>query len=260
MSEKYPVEVPEPKSRKGKVSWTDAEEEKIVELTANMRLSDITSPLVTLFERAQQQLPEHRRRCVKNIKNMKAVADKVTLRLAQLKARANAPLPPPPAPAPRVPTQDEVLSETPLDRLLALSISRLVGDLGKLKEIEQGLTRLGRVESLLSKILICLPSNGNGGPHKEPQTEVKRKKIAILGLLNSQMGEIQKSCGGLADLHFVSKDVSAPSVSGSDCVVLMANFISHGMQEQVYSQVPRDKVFLHHGGLSTLKELLERIS
>jgi hypothetical protein len=83
--------------------------------------------------------------------------------------------------------------------------------------------------------------------------------IAIVGLRYGQDGHVARACGGLADLKFVDASRSETSFPQSDVVILMTKFIQHRWTETAYRTFPRERVHLHHGGITKLVRRIKRV-
>jgi hypothetical protein len=85
-------------------------------------------------------------------------------------------------------------------------------------------------------------------------------KIAIVGLRFGQTHHVAKACEDVADLKFVAANTAEISFPDADAVILMTRFIQHRWTEVAYRDFPRERVHLHHGGISKLVRLIRRIA
>jgi len=87
-----------------------------------------------------------------------------------------------------------------------------------------------------------------------------RIRIAILGPMDRQAGVIASRCSRQARLKFVNRNRGDRSFPGCDHLILWTRFITHDWTEVAYRQFPRDRVHLHHGGLSGLVEKINELA
>ena len=75
------------------------------------------------------------------------------------------------------------------------------------------------------------------------------------------MHDVADSCGKVADLHFLSKDISRPEFRRqADDVILVVKFLSHAWEDAAVQHFGAAHVHRHRGGLSTLKDLIRRLA
>ncbi len=78
------------------------------------------------------------------------------------------------------------------------------------------------------------------------------RTITVIGLRFGQPATVQAVCGHLAILKFVEADRSETRFPATDLVILMTRFIEHRWTEAAFRRLPRRKVVLHPGGVSSL--------
>lgn len=79
-----------------------------------------------------------------------------------------------------------------------------------------------------------------------------RPTIAIVGLRCGQAAIVQEQCGDVAALKFVNADQSKTVLPACDFIFLLTKFIHHGWTQASLKQLPRNRVELHRGGISSL--------
>ena len=79
-----------------------------------------------------------------------------------------------------------------------------------------------------------------------------RRRIAVVGLRKAQADVVRRKCEAVARIDWVDVDRADMRLPQCDEVVLMTRFVNHGWSESAYRSFPRDRVHLHHGGMSLL--------
>lgn len=78
--------------------------------------------------------------------------------------------------------------------------------------------------------------------------------------MNGQIGVIASKCNRRACLRVINRDRGDKLFPSCDHVILWTRFITHKWTEAAYRQFPRDRVHLHHGGLSGLIEKINKLA
>ena len=229
-----------------KIFWTDDEVSKLVDILVPMRMNDPSPPLLTLLKRAQQQLPENRRRHLRTVTGLANLVHGLEIRLNDLKelaVKGNQPAPPPP----KVPTEEEVLANVSIDKLVSCAV----------KKFQQGMNDIQ--ENFERMAIRLLSSNPFSANHSSNGHVVKRTKVAIVGLLGNQKNAVQEAIGNSLDLRFIPKEQKHPSFPQVDRVFLCVDFLDHGWENAAMSKFGREKVYRHKGGISGLIEALQKV-
>ena len=167
---------------------------------------------------------------------------------------------------------DDVLASYDLNDLLAcVPTSALVGYAATriLEQFESGAS--GMQEALMA---ISALANGNGrkpAPVAASQTsrpqssgqkvQIKKPRIAILGMKPNQARIVEQQINGNAEIVFLPKDMKSNGVKTmvADIFILWGSFCSH--QDQVHikarAQQLGAKFVLHHGGMAKFLEKIE---
>ncbi len=242
------------------VIWSNDEINHLANLVISMRINDPDPPLTCLVNAAQKQIPEDRRRNISSRKQAVPLFKEIDKRLALIKEAVRQSLQPTSLPSPtKQPTIAETVEDLPTSILVTELLSRASNYLTKTTSHQiKAETMLSEILGRLVGLEINQTKHSNGTPMVK-ELPLKKKRICVVGLLPEQMGEVQSRCGNLADLRFVSKDVTNPQYPPqTDYVVLMANFINHSWQTFAYQQFRRDQVLIHHGGITRLIDLVKR--
>src|SRR5690242_5754186 len=77
-------------------------------------------------------------------------------------------------------------------------------------------------------------------------------KVTVVGLRSGQGRHLEEKCAGTVKLKFIEASRSETRFPGCDAVFLMTKFIEHRWTQSAYQTFPRERVHLHHGGISGL--------
>lgn len=84
--------------------------------------------------------------------------------------------------------------------------------------------------------------------------------VAIVGLLSGQEQTVSRALRKKVSLRYLPAS-RVPSVPrGCSHIVLMTKFIGHNWQREAHKALPRERVLLHHGGISGLIALVGGLS
>jgi hypothetical protein len=245
----------------GRIRWSEEEKAKIVDRVFSMRQNDPESSLTSIIQRAQQQLPEERRRNIPSVKSIPWLAEAIKRRFAELrkaeqeikslkmaattaqnnsemlKARLNAML---------EEAKSSALEEADVETLLVVLIEKLTAP----NEALHGLIR--RIEALEQKVnRKPLPPSKIAAPAKKLPT------ILVVGMLGQQASRLRAQFQNAANLLFFAAGTTQ-SVPKADAAVINAKFIPHKTQEFIQSQF-KGKVYLTSGGISSVVDTIEKI-
>ena len=78
--------------------------------------------------------------------------------------------------------------------------------------------------------------------------------IAVVGLRYGQEAQLASRCGGVAKLKFVNADQSETVLPHADAIFLLTRFIEHRWTDASLRALPRRRVYLHGGGITSLSE------
>lgn len=82
----------------------------------------------------------------------------------------------------------------------------------------------------------------------------ERPTIAVVGLRYGQAEEVVSRCGRVAKLKFVNADQSETVLPECDAVFVLTRFAKPRWTAESYRTLPRRRVHLHGGGISTLAD------
>lgn len=230
--------------RRSRIDWHGSETDKLADLVFQMRLNDTSSTLLQLLSRAQQQLPEERRRKIASLKLVPWLEPAISERVNDLKNKANKssqiktiPQPPPPT------NISKILEDMSTEEFFLTLARRLCQSVESLDlRLNQ---RFSRLENLLSQ-LINRPITTQQANNKP-----KKIKIVIAGLLPDQCQEIERTCNGHAELNFMRKDQDGAEIPVCDFVIL-SKFINHRWSDKAKLTMPKDRIFFIDGGVSSI--------
>lgn len=274
-----------------RIRWTEEEWDKLTDLIWTMRKNDPSPPLLQLLNRAQQQLPENRRRNINTSKQepllirLKAKdqkfldesneAQKLRDKIVNLEQ----------APDKRailenlnddeidllfkskvldLTTPEEIFSHfsiehllggIPISKLASLTVERALGSVDSQNQDTANLTAM--VGQLLQRV------NGNANSGSKQATPVVRArrqpKVTILGMLPGQTQVVQQKLGNKADLNFVDKKRKSDVIpDNQDIIVLWTNFMSHVLFD--HAKKAKDKgahLIYHEGGVEKMIEKID---
>ena len=269
------------KQRQVMIEYSYEEWGQLAENAWEVRKNDPTLSFSDLVKKAQTCLPKERRK-----KNIRPASYRVLIGLLQtrdeklVEAATAAKAPPPP------PT----IIQKPLEELSEAELRTLIPRVMPLIDVEDYLQSFSPnqvfdmyplpmlLTYLFGKgmeawqhhqagnnhtakaILNCLQSIAAKDSPNGTAMNIKPvlPKVMVVGLLNDQKNHVYNSLSKRCNISFVDKERTANlPVSDKDVVVLMADFISHAIQNQVKGRITNGtKLVLHHGGVS---KLIERI-
>ena len=76
--------------------------------------------------------------------------------------------------------------------------------------------------------------------------------FAVVGLRFGQAARVEARCADLAILKFVNADQSETVLPESDAIILLTRFIRHRWTQASLQTLPRNRVHLHGGGITSL--------
>lgn len=229
-----------------RIFWTDAEIVAVAEEAARLRLLDPQPTLLTILKQAQSVLFPDRRRNLQGLHNVPDVVDKVMLQISLVRDKvAKPPL-----------TQEQVLAGMTGESLVSLGIGKITN-----KAVETATAML-----VVAKPTIVPAPAPSVSQYKSLQTQwseqkgiITKTKVTVCGLEPGQINFVKEAVGSRLDLRFISTKVQQIDFGSADKAVLWTDFINHKITNQAMSQLGKDKVRLHKGGLKGLIELLKQL-
>ena len=243
------------KSRDGRIYWTDAEKDKLVELCAKIQAKNPTLTLGVCLKRAQEQLPPDRRRRIVAPSRLQWLV--TGIKKFNVTKAAPQPEPTPPTLPPR-PVELQ-LEDVPLDKLLLHLMGRVSAAFNQLD------ARFQNIEMNLRHIAGRLQGNGNSltaNQYNQSSAEsIGKSKIIIVGLKQSQIAEINTAFPNNRFGFITSEKWNKISYPPDSTVILMVKFISHSYQYAAthMAKIRNIKVKWCNGGLTALKELIQQL-
>jgi hypothetical protein len=272
----------EAKTKKTVIRWTDEEWDKLADAVCRTRKNSPDS-IASIANRLQKQFPKDRQRpgilttaalqpLVERVQSREreeqAKAEKVDQLQAKLSFFEDAPS-----------TREELLTTLTDDEIRQHFLPRLYqmmtpDDVVKVFSSEQILCTMGtgdlaavvakriieRIEEEPAQVLVQMQEAKAPAPvnRLKPQTNGKRKRIAVIGLSGDEWRHIRDKVGHLCDLEFIEVDrLRTENVPrNADKVILCAKCVSHKHRTMVRSVVEPRKVFDHYFGN---KELVRKI-
>jgi len=113
------------------------------------------------------------------------------------------------------------------------------------------------LKSAVSSLQV-LAEKGEAKPQGTIAQHAALPKIMVVGLLPDQQNIVYGAVGKKASLTFIDKNRATNIFTNNqNVVILMANFIDHGLQNHIKSRITNGtSMVIHHGGVS---KLIERI-
>jgi hypothetical protein len=91
-------------------------------------------------------------------------------------------------------------------------------------------------------------------------TSPTRPTVTVIGLRFGQPAQVEARCRHAADLKFVNADQSKVVVPATDHVFLLTRFIQHRWYSAALKHLPRRRVHLHGGGLTSLARRIRALA
>lgn len=242
-----------------RIHWSPDEMDAIAERVALLATEHDTWPDWRLVAKAQTQvIPKERWRkvmaanwvgrklatAIAHAKEKRAMERK--LEEAKAVPTIVAP-PPPPAVAVRASRSDEeaalhlLTSELEWRSSITEKLSFLIGQVEKLSDQIKMLREPVEVEPIPDSVRDAMP------------------RIAVVGALPAQAHEIARYFQGKANLTFPDKNASTLNLTGAEWVVIMTNFVSHSLIDNILRKYARDNVLMASGGVSAVKTQIHRV-
>lgn len=274
-----------------KIFWTDEEWDQIADLVWRTRKNDPTQSIINLCNKIMDHFPKERRRKITNLKTLKPLIERLTekdkslldlseqLQLCQLEIdelqkeleNRNDQL--------NQLTDEEIFEKFGEKVLQNCSLNDVVGQFSApeilsnipLNEIVNhylslGMEFLTKKQNDQNELLLAIKDlvtfkNDSRPPMPTPfvrPSVVKPRlpKVAIVGLLPVQQQAIAKALDNKIALTFIDKNRKDGGAipNHQDGIVVMANFVSHPIQNNVKNKIEGTKtqLIIHHGGTSEL--------
>lgn len=271
--------------RRKKISWTDEEWEKIVDLFWVIRKNNPKEALSTFYDNVMAQLPEHRRRPFQQ-PIIERIAELVKKRNDEVISHAE-----------EVPnlqkrieglqskngngtayeitdhelltkyqtkilqltsardlfsrfSPEDLLSEIPTDKLLRVAIARIFSDLYKRQSYLDEM-----MKSIMEKVQIVPQSI-------EVQQKERPPRVVLVGFLGQQAREMEMKFKKRAKFHAIDKNRQSGTIpQNADVITVLNSFVSHhGILDQVAKEEARGTLVLRiDGGISEAKRRLDEV-
>lgn len=95
-------------------------------------------------------------------------------------------------------------------------------------------------------------------PPRRQKEKSKRAYIAVACLLPGQQAEINKHVGNRAKVRHIDGRVPKKNIPHCDRLFIFARKANHSLQESAFSALGRDKVQIFHGGITNLKNEIDK--
>lgn len=230
----------------GKIYWTDAEREQVAQRLAEMRRVDMKARMGTLFRKAQEVLPEARRRRP-SAPLMKFLSDRVARLVAGEKVVVEQN---PPqileVVVERVPDYAKVIRETPTPDLVAVLTERFF------EGMQSAITAAHKGEAP-AKAKVHSPSVVREAPPPPPP----KTRVGILGLGGDREHVLQKV--GHLGLDIVFLDGHPHHTPARADFYIIHKTAAHAWHDRLKAQVSHSRVFFADGGISEVVRYLHDI-
>ena len=133
--------------------------------------------------------------------------------------------------------------------LLSTAMAMLLNDNKEIME------KVEKIEELMSNR--TLPQVTLEPPRK-PKEQSKKAYIAVACLLPGQQAEINKHVGDRAKVRHIDGRVPKKNIPHCDRLFIFARKANHSLQESAFSALGRDKVQIFHGGITNLKNEIDK--
>lgn len=238
-----------------KVIWTDKEWYKLTDLVELMRLNDVTSGLVTLVNKAQQQLPENRRRVINTSGQVQLIVDELKKRydtyrclkdeVQSLRVRLQN------AQGGSLSKSDILDNCTPQELLSRLSPEQIFQSVSVENLVSEATRRF--VVSLTEKQVATVVESAKPVIHQDQIQRKGTKRVCILGPLPNQQNILRKDLESICDLTFVGSD-NDRIPENQHYYVNWTNFSSHSRENKCKSlcSEPSKQYVRVSGGLNNI--------
>jgi len=267
-----------------KIEYDEHDRALLARKVWEIRKNSPTLSFTSLITKAQDSLPREKHRKLINKNHFKWLARMLTENDAALEAARYKPITVPSQP---IMSRDEILNSITNHELTTLIPKVLsIVDLDDLlhrystDQILDAIKSPAIISWLVSQAIMAwsdaqIQTNvsirslmqtvlENASKHEGSQkSEVvpSRIKIMIVGLLPDQQNVVYRAIGNAAKLTFLDKNQNSNIYTAhQNIVVVMADFISHSVQNQIKSKISNGtQLITHHGGISKLIERLTAI-
>jgi hypothetical protein len=234
----------------GKVFWTDAEREQVAQRLAELRRGDMQSRIGTLLRRAQEVLPEPRRRRLVSPAQMKILSERV----AQLLAREKVVLEQNPPQILEVhvecaPDYEKLRRSLPTPELVAILAERFIATVDAIA------LREGQGVPPTRPAHVTPPPNPPTPP--PPPQPPRKTRVGIIGLDGDREHVLQKVRH--LDLEIVFLDGHHHHTPARADFYIIHKTAAHAWHDRLKSQVSSSRVFFADGGISEIVRFLHDI-
>lgn len=268
------------RAKQQRIYWTDQEWDNLAHIVFKMRLNHLEESITVLVGRAMEQIPPERRRKFISVQSMQplvrrlhALSEKMQKDAAEVDGYRQ-----------RITNYKEVKPEDVLNGLSDEEVVSRFSDrvLGMLTPDEvfshfshdqflatvedEDLIGLAgrRLASLLRRppqVVSMPPQPAPAAPKANGTQEAGKTPtpaVVVIGAKGDQCRQISTAVGNHAIIRYVYQqrgcNVTIPT--GADLYVVWAKFCSHKTTEQLKSQVSKDKIINHYGGVSQMADLI----
>jgi len=150
---------------------------------------------------------------------------------------------------------DDLMACTPTSAIVGYAVTRIM------EQFETGAS--GMQEALMAIASLTDTNRARPSPVSKPvqpgkKAQIRKPRIAILGMKPNQTRIVEQQVNGHADIIFMPKDMKANSVKQTvaDIFILWGSFCSHQDQVHVKARAKQlgAKFVLHHGGMARFLE------
>lgn len=234
------------------IRWDQNEFEKLVTTVTTMRLNDPVTPIVTLINHAQKQLPADRRREIRTVQNCKPLVEAIKLATSSLVHDHAVLCSEKQSLTDKLKSANQKISDLEfssgfgLDKFSTLELAEEITN--RIKMFAGDLTQVSYVPVVRKLIQQDRPVDSEGRTH-----------ICVSGPLEKQQQEIRKHFGDEVKFRFVLGSNPATVPDGFDHYINWVSFSNHAVNDRM-KHASSGNMHLVKGGLQAvigkIKQLL----
>lgn len=216
------------------IRWSQDDVDRLASEVASMRVSDVSSTIVQIANKAQERIfPASRRRKIVAMQNIRGFEDKVRLKSVSMPERI-------------VEKIIERVVEIKVPAALStVSDEALFAELcSRFSSMRQSISSLVENQAHVQIRQVAIDTNSG--------KQVDLHKIAVIGMLKGQFQDLYNRTKGMpVELVYYDKETSPREVLAGSAIV--ERHVSHSWNDQVVNSVPKNRIAFCGGITDAIK-------